>query len=322
MNNSYKTPPEKRPAAQESLALPSKNPIPISDHRIAALVIHYIDPAMTMACLNSLAEASTIVVWDNTEDGGISLAKLRKALPEEVSSRCIFATQGVNLGFARGMNSAQRELLRHCNPRCIVAVNNDAVISQGGLGKLADALSDPKTALAGANVQTKGQSTGRLYYNHYTGLITANRLPGSFPYLCGCCLMWRAADYPTGPFDETFFMYGEDTELSWRTQKMGKRISLIENAIVSHTGGSSSDPHGQFYEMQTTCMHYLLARRLGFWKFKTPLQLPIITLFLLMRAIVRSLRHQSMTPIICLAKTLLTRGSSPHIAKERQPTDQ
>lgn len=302
---------EKQPVTQDALVVAPQHPLPLPDQRIAALVIHYIDPVVTTSCLQSLSEASTIVVWDNTEDNGTSLAALKKALPEAVSARCIFAAQGVNLGFARGMNRAQHELLRHCNPEYIVAVNNDAVVSQGCLGKLADALHDPKAALAGANVQTRGRATGLFHYHRYTGLITKNRLPGSFPYLCGCCLMWRTADYPTGPFDEAFFMYGEDTELSWRAQRTGKHLTMVESAIVTHAGGSSSDPRGKFYEMQTARMHYLLARKLAENRLELALFMLGRCLSLPARALLRAVRHRSFVPITALWRGSRGMTSSP-----------
>ena len=59
--------------------------------------------------------------------------------------------------------------------------------------------------------------------------------------LCGCSmLLSRAAIEESGAFDEDFFMYFEDTELSWRLRDAGYRLVYQPESIVRHFHASTS----------------------------------------------------------------------------------
>lgn len=58
---------------------------------------------------------------------------------------------------------------------------------------------------------------------------------------CGCSfLMNRALFLRFGGFDESFFMYFEDTDLSWRLTKAGYRIFFEPTSVVHHIHAGSS----------------------------------------------------------------------------------
>ena len=58
---------------------------------------------------------------------------------------------------------------------------------------------------------------------------------------CGASLMMRKADFDhLGGFDAQFFMYYEDTDLSFRLRKMGKKIIYCPTAVVRHIHTGSS----------------------------------------------------------------------------------
>lgn len=59
-----------------------------------------------------------------------------------------------------------------------------------------------------------GEEQGWLYYQPWLALVTKRPVWGSFAYLSGCCLLVQRPDNTQPLFDETFFMYGEDVELS------------------------------------------------------------------------------------------------------------
>lgn len=59
--------------------------------------------------------------------------------------------------------------------------------------------------------------------------------------LCGCSmLLSRTAIEVAGAFDEDFFMYFEDTELSWRLRKTGYRLVYQPESVVRHFHASTS----------------------------------------------------------------------------------
>jgi len=59
--------------------------------------------------------------------------------------------------------------------------------------------------------------------------------------LCGaaCCLRTLALR-ESGPFDQDFFLYYEDTDLSWRLGSLGWRIAYEPSAVVRHIHSASS----------------------------------------------------------------------------------
>ena len=59
--------------------------------------------------------------------------------------------------------------------------------------------------------------------------------------LCGCAVAFRAsAGAAVGWFDEDFFLYYEDTDLSWRLRAAGWRIRYEPTAVVRHIHAASS----------------------------------------------------------------------------------
>ena len=57
------------------------------------------------------------------------------------------------------------------------------------------------------------------------------------PYLSGCCMLMRTSAFlAVGGFDESFFLYLEDADLTRRMALMGRTVHLPE-ASISHYWG-------------------------------------------------------------------------------------
>ncbi len=109
---------------------------------------------------------------------------------------------GSNLAFARGGGSLA----------CFV--NPDGDLMPGCLDRLEAAFVDPSVVAAGPDI-------GRLN----PPLLD----DGSPSFLSGCCLVVRrAAMERVGGFDERFFMYGEDVDLTWKLREVGRVIRVDE----------------------------------------------------------------------------------------------
>ncbi len=60
------------------------------------------------------------------------------------------------------------------------------------------------------------------------------------PTLPGAALMMRRSDWVAlGGFDETIFLYWEDTDLCWRAQQSGRRTVVACDTAIDHTRGGS-----------------------------------------------------------------------------------
>jgi len=98
-------------------------------------------------------------------------------------------------------------------------------------------------------------------------------------------------------FDEAFFMYGEDVLLTWQALRRGFAVICAEDVTVEHEGSAGSVHGGSFYEYQIVKAHWLLGERLSrnYWD-----KVAIRTIrlgYLLARAILRSFRFRTFTPI-------------------------
>ena len=57
----------------------------------------------------------------------------------------------------------------------------------------------------------------------------------------GCLLLVRRDIWDAlGGFDERFFMYGEDADLSARARARGNRVAICPEATIVHVVGASS----------------------------------------------------------------------------------
>jgi hypothetical protein len=128
---------------------------------------------------------------------------------------------GENLGFGGGHNRLRREGPR---PARLLIVNPDTVPAPHllrRLCRLADARPD-------------------------WGAVEARQIPIEHPkpfdratlatdWVSGaCCLVDGAAFDAIGGYDELFFMYGEDVDLSWRLRAAGRRLYFCPDTFVYH----------------------------------------------------------------------------------------
>jgi hypothetical protein len=185
-------------------------------------------------------------------------------------------------------------------------LNNDAVATKGLVAALlAAARGNPKAALVSPRIDWAGQQVSYYWYQPYLALVTRNQFPGSFPYLSGCCLLVDAALLVEGPlFDEDFFMYGEDVELSARAVQAGRKIMCVPGAMIFHNGAGSSHMGSLFYEFHVVKGHLLLASKLPFGFTQHSIARFIRILMLGARAALRTVRYRSLIPTQALIRAL------------------
>ncbi|MDA8152505.1 MAG: glycosyltransferase family 2 protein [Acidithiobacillus sp.] len=196
----------------------------------------------TIACLDSLASLDytnyRVLVVDNgsTDD---SVARIRAAHPEAP----IIET-GRNLGFSGGCNVGVRHALEE-GTDYIWLLNNDTTVDFQALSAMvAVAEANPRVGAIGSvlyyldnpkDIQAWGG--GRVCFwsgrtRHHLGPVPGARLH----YLTAASiLLRRRALEEVGLLDEnTFFMYWEDTDFSFRLRKAGWHLAVADQSIVLH----------------------------------------------------------------------------------------
>ncbi|GAO37041.1 hypothetical protein SCT_2456 [Sulfuricella sp. T08] len=270
--------------------------------KICAIVLNYRNAARTEACLCSLAGEGldAVLVVDNSADkhAAAELASVMARQEGYVDCTLRLLNPDRNLGFARGVNLALNdEAARHCD--AFLLINNDAVALPGMLAGLAAALADTGAGLVAPTViDAEGKPQPMFWYQRFFGLQTMRPLPGSFPYLSGCCLLVRRDMLEEGKlFDAEFFMYGEDTLLGWRLACAGIKPLRLDDAFVRHDSAGSSRRGQFFYEYHMARAHVLLAMKTWRHPLEIPLLLASKCVGLVLRALWRSLRFGSPIPL-------------------------
>ncbi len=237
---------------------------------ISAIVVSYNTRETTLRCLDALlADLAGLQheVWvvDNASSDG-SADAIAAAFPD------VHLIRGErNLGFGAANNLA----MSRAAGEFFLLVNSDAFLRPGAARALLDCLSaHPEAAVAGPRLLDPDGSLQRSCYRFpsplrsvWEALLLTPALPShpvfgdyrawehdefrTVDFVIGACMLLRAdAVRAVGGFDESFFVYAEETDLCYRLAKAGMKVAFTPKAEVVHLGGQSgkSQPPRTFTE--------------------------------------------------------------------------
>lgn len=278
-----------------------------------AIILNYRKNSLTLKCIQSLiGQVKRIWVVDNSQDQQLQQEFILRA--EELFSIqkniiLEILTPGTNLGFSKGIRFALDKCLQNKHLKAILIINNDAIAYDGMVEQMCASLQGyNNNALIAARASENSTTPSMLWYNRYFAVITRNKIPGSFPYLTGACLLVPVHIANPFLFDTDFFMYGEDVELSWRLGRIGIPLVLSE-AQFEHLGSESSRVGSAFYEYHVTRGHFLLTQKLAKNRVDHFFLITARVLTLTTRGLLRCIRFRSITPLYALINAFL--GNSP-----------
>jgi len=214
--------------------------------RISAVVVHWRDPAATLACLASLAREPEIDVL--VVDNG---SRHPLAVPPGVR----YVRSEENRGYAGGANLGIRDALAR-RAEVVLLLNDDVRVHPGAACSALRVLDrDPRVAAVGAKVLAREDpqrlwlAWGRVTYRQsLVALCGAGELDGpayaeerDVEWIAGCAMWLRArALAAVGLFDEEFFAYHEEVEWCARARAAGWRVVYCPDAVVTHGGRGTS----------------------------------------------------------------------------------
>jgi GT2 family glycosyltransferase len=163
---------------------------------------------------------------------------------------------GTNLGFAGGCNYGSR----HCRRPNLAFVNSDAIVGQDCIGNLVAALADRTIGLVSGSIRLAEQpdtvnSVGNpvhfLYFS-WAGAMgdpaTDHDQPATIASISGATFAARRDFWEQlGGFDSTYFLYGEDVDISLRTWQLGYRVVFEPRAVSVHHYHFSRNPEKFYY---------------------------------------------------------------------------
>lgn len=246
----------------------------------SVIIVNYNGRAYLENCLQALMDTAgdgvEVIVVDNGSNDGSS-DRIADLFPE-----MLLIHRPNNLGYGGGNNLGAQQ----AHGRYLVFLNPDTVPTAGWLAALITALEDdPRAGLATSKVlfldrpervNTAGNNL------HLTGLTLCRGLgrpvmvmdePAVVGAVSGAAfaIRWDLFEL-LGGFDERFFMYMEDTDLSLRAQIAGYHCLYIPHSLIYHDYALHFGPQKSYYQERNRYLMLLKA-------FRWP------TLFLLMPAL-------------------------------------
>ena len=222
---------------------------------LAIIVLNWNGADDTLNCVESLQQQTLrpeiIIVDNNSSDD--SVERFEDHVKSQKKDAPILIKNSQNLGFAGGINTGLVYAKEH-NFEYIGVLNPDAIADKHWLKSLYTELtSHPSAGIAtglllrrdGNTIDTSGDfyTTWGLPGPRNRDEPTANApdQPGEiFGATGGGALYCTAMLSDIGLFDEDFFMYYEDVDLSFRAQLAGWKVRYTPKAIAYHKVGASS----------------------------------------------------------------------------------
>lgn len=250
---------------------------------LSVLIVSYNTRALTLACLASVFKETEGITYEVIVVDNASQDASARAIADRFPSVKLIEPRE-NIGFARANNLAAKQ----ARGRFLLLLNPDTVVLEQAIQKaVAFAQAHEEAGIVGGRTL---YPDGSLNYSSCYGLTTpwgmlcsAIGISACFPnseffnpgslggwkrdtireveIVSGCFLLIRRALWQKlGGFDESFFMYGEETDLCLRARKLGYRCFNCPEATIIHYGGASETIRSDKMVRLFTAKSQLLAR--------------------------------------------------------------
>ena len=222
---------------------------------IAIVLVNYNGSNDTITCIESIekfvADKYHIVLVDNDSKDFDYLESFSKRRNDITLIR-----NKENVGFAKANNIGIDYINHNMSYDYLFLLNNDTILTKDAVKKLVRPFAD------NPNI---GITTSRIMYEHEKEIVwygggqmnylrgkpkfaDYNRPPsktGSLEskyvtFISGCAMMFsKKSIKDLRGFDDDYFMYGEDVELSIRAMKLGYRLYYVSDSVIYHKVGGS-----------------------------------------------------------------------------------
>ena len=229
---------------------------------LSIILLTYNSEQTIEVCLNALfkhyqkefaAKEYEIVCYDNnSKDNTIKIVKDFFAEHKGIQNKVIKSEE--NNGFAKGINNAAK----FADGTYLLFLNPDAEVVNNKIRNAIQYLSDNKSVsiLGGKLISKNGNtesSTGHDFTLFHVCLLclsldeifnmrSAPKEAQEVQWVSGGCMFVVKEDFKSlGGFDEKYFMYLEDADISRRARSKGKKVIYYPYPEAIHTGHASSN---------------------------------------------------------------------------------
>lgn len=243
---------------------------------VAVVIVAYRSEAVIVALLDSIAEAMGSVTWATVIVDNSSSEAMAEIVEERTDCALL---QSANNGYAAGINAGVQYLPRteavmvlnpdvRLNPHCVSTML--ATMHATGAGIVAPRILDQDGSLFHSIRRTPslGRSSGLSFTGHprlseHVGQDQAYERPQNVDWALGAVLLVsRKLHDQLGGWDESFFLYSEETDFSLRASDAGWATRYEPAASAMHIGGVSGQ-NARTHTMQIVNRVRLFARRNG-----------------------------------------------------------
>lgn len=239
--------------------------------RLAIMVVNYGSHdllATNLTAVHLAAPGAQVVVVDNPTTSE------ERTLVEALCSEhgWSLAAPATNVGFGSGMNLAAAEV--DVDVTQLLLLNPDATIGAEDLQRLRDHVSRHPSDLVAPTILTP---TGALWSTGVDLLLDSGEMRGWHrrtgepdlarlqPWLSGACLLLsRELWERIGGFDDDYFLYWEDVDLSRRVLEAGGQLVVVPEAVAVHDEGATHRGDTPLRAKSATYYYYNVRNRLLF----------------------------------------------------------
>lgn len=246
---------------------------------VSVVIVNYNTCNLTLQCIESIYEKThdidfEIIVVDNASADN-TVSSIKEKYPQ-----VILVESETNLGFGRANNLGVKSAIGEY----IFFLNSDTLLLNNAIKILFDfILADSTIGICGGNLYNAEMKPVQSYMRYFPSLFselnelasgflskmiygkqeTFNTLskPISVAYITGADLMISQRLFKDfGGFSSDFFMYYEETELSYRIKKAGYLIKCTSDAKIIHLVGKSTSVKENYFRMYFTSRKIFLKK--------------------------------------------------------------
>ena len=242
----------------------------MSQINLTIIIVSFNSSEVIINCLKSfdINKYKVFVVDNKSSDNTLQIVKNFKK-QNNLESLCIIENDK-NIGFGRANNM----VLKNCDTPFALIINPDAQIDDENISQCLNVLeNNPQIAISSPEVFA--QKPVALDKN--ISICYENFIVGGVMFVNMTNLQ------KIGFFAEEYFMFAEDSDLCYRSIKLGYKNAIIKGLFALHQGGNSSKKtlrnyYRRFWHLGWSKTNYKIKRknkfnyyrstlRLGFWYF-------------------------------------------------------
>jgi GT2 family glycosyltransferase len=250
--------------------------------KLSVIIVNYNVKYYAEQCIESVFRAAkgidfeVFVVDNHSHDGSVEY------LTKRFGERITLIDSNHNLGFARANNIA----IRQATGQYILLLNPDTFVSEDSLSMVLDFMdTHPKAGACGVMMfnpdGTRAKESRRGLPTPYVSFLKMlgrseryymSNLPwdkeGQIDVISGAfCMLTRKCLDNVGLLDETFFMYGEDIDLSYRVKKAGYENWYVPATILHYKGESTQKTSFRYVHVFYQAMLIFFRKHFGHLSF-------------------------------------------------------